>query len=138
EVLQYDTPEQILTAPANDFVADFIGSGASLKRLNLSRVQDIDLHEWPTVGLDTSADQVAAAIQRNDKASAALVLDSVGKPRRWISAADARRASGRPLDEVGLPPDATVRPNATLSDALNELITARYSVAIVVDNQGVY
>src|SRR5699024_12051433 len=34
-VAQYDTPEQILTAPANDFVSDFIGRGASLKRLNL-------------------------------------------------------------------------------------------------------
>ncbi|HLS34143.1 MAG TPA: betaine/proline/choline family ABC transporter ATP-binding protein, partial [Brevibacterium sp.] len=34
-IAQYDTPERILTAPANDFVKDFIGAGASLKRLNL-------------------------------------------------------------------------------------------------------
>jgi osmoprotectant transport system ATP-binding protein len=37
-----------------------------------------------------------------------------------------------------MPPEALVEPHATLSDALNELITARYSVATVVDGHGVY
>lgn len=41
-IQQYDTPESILVNPANDFVADFIGRGAALKRCNLSRVQDIE------------------------------------------------------------------------------------------------
>src|ERR671915_838109 len=48
-VAQYDTPERILVDPADDFVADFIGRGASLKRLSLSRVRDIELGDWPTV-----------------------------------------------------------------------------------------
>ena len=42
-VAQYDTPEQILAAPASAFVEDFIGAGASLKRLNLTRVADVGL-----------------------------------------------------------------------------------------------
>jgi osmoprotectant transport system ATP-binding protein len=33
QIAQYDTPERILVDPADDFVADFIGRGASLKRL---------------------------------------------------------------------------------------------------------
>jgi osmoprotectant transport system ATP-binding protein len=48
QIAQYDTPERILVNPADDFVADFIGSGASLKRLSLSRVRDVELHDWPT------------------------------------------------------------------------------------------
>ncbi|MEJ2629667.1 MAG: ABC transporter ATP-binding protein [Acidihalobacter sp.] len=44
-IIQYDTPERILTAPANDFVRDLTGSGAMLKRLALSRVCDIGLRE---------------------------------------------------------------------------------------------
>jgi osmoprotectant transport system ATP-binding protein len=32
---QFDTPDAILAAPANDYVASFIGSGATLKRLAL-------------------------------------------------------------------------------------------------------
>ncbi|GAB3526497.1 betaine/proline/choline family ABC transporter ATP-binding protein [Arthrobacter monumenti] len=136
-IAQYDTPEQILTAPANDFVADFIGRGASLKRLNLSRVADIELKQWPTVQLWASHEEVLAAL-RQSELSAVLVLDGEGKPRRWVGAEDLQRGEGRPLDEIGMAPEATVEARATLSDALNELIAARYSVTVVVDSHGVY
>lgn len=136
-IAQYDTPEQILTAPANDFVSDFIGNGASLKRLNLSHVSDIGLTRWPTVALGTPVEDALEQLRRTDR-SALLVLDSANRPRRWVGADDLRRAGSRALDEIGLPPEAVVEPRATLSDALNELITARYSVTIVVDAQGTY
>jgi len=55
-----------------------------------------------------------------------------------VGAEDLRRADGRRLDEVGLPPTAAVEPRATLSDALNELITARYAVTLVVDDDGAF
>jgi osmoprotectant transport system ATP-binding protein len=136
-IAQYDTPEQILTAPANDFVADFIGSGASLKRLNLSRVADIELTQWPTVQVGADRADVLETLRRSDK-GAVLVLDDARRPRRWIGASDLQRPDARPLDEIGLPPEAVVEPQATLNDALNELITANYSVAIVVDGTGAY
>ena len=134
---QYDTPEQILTAPANDFVADFIGRGASLKRLNLTRVSDIELRVWPTVRFDTDAETALNQL-RSVPESALLVLDAHGSPVRWVSAEDLRRNDGRPLDETGLRTNPAAEPRATLSDALNELITARYSVTIVVGDDGVF
>jgi osmoprotectant transport system ATP-binding protein len=137
EVVQYDTPETILTHPADDFVRDFIGSGASLKRLNLSRVRDIELSRWPTVPEGTSPEE-ALRVLRSAPGSAVLVLDAQGRPRRWLGLADLQRADGRPLDQVGMHPETIVEPHATLSDALNELITARYSIATVVDGNGVY
>jgi osmoprotectant transport system ATP-binding protein len=137
EIVQYDTPETILTAPADGFVADFIGSGASLKRLNLSRVRDIELSRWPTVP-ETATPAEALQVLRSSGRTAVLVLDTQGRPRRWVGGADLQRADGLPLDRVGMPPEALVEPHATLSDALNELITARYSVATVVDGHGVY
>ena len=136
-IAQYDTPENILTAPASDFVRDFIGSGASLKRLNLSRLSDIEVGTWPTVRSDASATEALETL-RGTEHSSVLVLDPAGRPRRWVSADDLRRADSRPLEEVGMRPEAILEPRATLSDALNELITARYSVAVVVDDAGVY
>jgi len=136
-IAQYDTPEQILTAPASDFVADFIGSGASLKRLNLSRVRDIELSQWPTVSADADRATVLETLRASDK-GAALVLDEQRRPRRWVSAADLHRMDSMSLDQIGLPPEAVVEPQATLNDALNELISANYSVAIVVDSAGAY
>jgi len=46
-IAQYDTPEAILAAPANDYVASFIGSGGQLKRLRLMRLHDAELRPAP-------------------------------------------------------------------------------------------
>src|SRR4028118_625279 len=47
KIAQYDTPEKILTDPADEFVQNFIGSGPSIKRLSLSRVSEIETADWP-------------------------------------------------------------------------------------------
>jgi osmoprotectant transport system ATP-binding protein len=134
QIAQYDTPERILVNPADDFVADFIGSGASLKRLSLSRVRDVQLHDWPTVQEDATHEEVRRKIQESGR-SAVLVLDARRRPLTWVNAEHLRRGGkGRPLREIGLRPDALVEPHATLSDTLNEMLTARYSTAVVVDS----
>lgn len=136
-IAQYDTPERILTAPANDFVRDFIGGGASLKRLSLTRVRDIELSAWPTVSAADSVEQAHRVLRESDH-SAVLCLDTEGRPSRWIGADDLRRATGSSLDGLGSVPQAVVHTQATLSDALNELISARYAVTVVVDADGRY
>ncbi len=137
-IAQFDTPERILVNPADDFVADFIGRGASLKRLSLSRVRDVELHEWPTTQDGTNHDEVRRLLDGSDK-SAVLVLDDQKRPLRWVNADHLRRGGdGKRLSEIGLPPEAVVQPNATLSDTLNEMLTARYSTAIVVDASRAY
>lgn len=136
-IAQYDTPEQILTAPANDFVKDFIGAGASLKRLNLSRVSEIDLSSWPTVTSEDSHERAHELLAASEH-SAVLVLDSEGRPVRWVGPDDLRRDAGKRLDQIGSVPQAVIEPRATLSDALNELVTARYAVTVVVDDHGRY
>ncbi|GAA4284456.1 betaine/proline/choline family ABC transporter ATP-binding protein [Brevibacterium daeguense] len=136
-IAQYDTPERILTAPANDFVRDFIGGGAALKRLNLSRIRDIELSSWPTVSAGDSVERVRQALASSEH-SAVLVLDAEGRPERWVGAEDLRRGADGSLDQVGSVPRAVLEPRATLSDALNELLAARYAVTIVVDEQGRY
>ncbi len=137
-IAQFDTPERILVDPADDYVADFIGRGASLKRLSLSRVRDVELHDWPTVTERASHDDVRRTLDTSDK-SAVLVLDDQRRPVQWVNADHLRRApQGRPISEIGLPADAVVQPNATLSDTLNEMLTARYSCAIVVDSDRNY
>jgi osmoprotectant transport system ATP-binding protein len=128
----------ILSEPADDFVSDFIGSGASLKRLNLARVRDYELAEWPTGRLSDNRETLMASLRASDK-SAMLLLDDARHPRRWVRQSDLRR-SDTPLDALGLEidADAAVRRQATLADALNELVRSRVGSAVVVDNDGVY
>ena len=135
-IAQFDTPERILVNPADEFVADFIGRGASLKRLSLSRVRDIELRDWPTVADGTDPAEARRILQASDRGSL-LVLDDRRRPRSWVNADHLQRTETRPFSEIGLPL-ATVEPRATLSDTLNEMITARYSTAVVVDESGAY
>jgi osmoprotectant transport system ATP-binding protein len=136
-IAQYDTPERMLVDPADDFVADFIGRGASLKRLSLSRVRDIELGAWPVVVLeDTDPGDARRRLLASDK-GCLLVLDDQRRPRSWVSADHLARVGERKLSEVGLP-IAVVGRHATLSDTLNEMLTARYCTAVVTDDSGAY
>ncbi len=42
---QYDTPAEILTNPADEFVAEFVGADRALKRLGLATLQEVRLLE---------------------------------------------------------------------------------------------
>jgi osmoprotectant transport system ATP-binding protein len=127
-IAQYDTPERILVDPADEFVADFIGRGASLKRLSLSRVRDIELSSWPTVTDGADPAQARRALAESGRDSL-LVLDDTGVPRGWVTA-------DQPDGPTG--PIATVSPAATLSDTLDRMLTAQHSTAVVVDDAGKY
>ncbi|CAN5308641.1 hypothetical protein BH10PSE8_BH10PSE8_05650 [soil metagenome] len=39
-LVQYDTPDRLLAAPVDDFVADFVGADRALRRLSLVRARD--------------------------------------------------------------------------------------------------
>jgi osmoprotectant transport system ATP-binding protein len=136
QIAQYDTPARILSAPADDFVADFVGHGASLKRLNLSRVRDVELVQWPTAGISSSRAEVLASLRGSDK-GAVLVLDEARRPIRWLDGRELAREDG-PLASAGHAAEAIVQPHTTLGDALNEMLTSRVGCAIVVDEAGAY
>ncbi len=136
-VAQYDTPEQILTAPANDYVADFIGRGASLKRLNLSHVGDIRIDGWDTVDASASASEALRLLQHSER-RALLVLGEQRRPLRWVAAGDLQNRNGTELRDLGSRPEAVVSTADTLHDALNELITSQHTAAVVVGDDGAF
>ncbi|HEX6194495.1 MAG TPA: ABC transporter ATP-binding protein [Jiangellaceae bacterium] len=130
---QFDTPENILSGPANDFVEDFLGSGAALKRLHLRRVSDVDLTQWPTGGLDAGRQALRNQLAGQADHSFLLLLDGRRRPVRWVSDRDLARGEG-PLERAGLPVTAVVEPHASLHDALDEMITSNVGCAVVVDH----
>ena len=136
-IAQYDTPERILTNPADDFVADFIGRGATLKRLNLNRVSEIELLDWPTLLESATREEALKKLQRSGR-PALLVLDEAGRPRRWLAVEQLAQVDGGALLEAGTPTRAVIKQSATVSDALNDMLGAEYSVVIVVGEDGVY
>ena len=135
KIAQYDTPERILTDPADEFVEDFIGTGASIKRLSLSRVRDIETADWPVALLSEGRDAVRELLRKSGK-DYVLLLDDRRRPRRWVSG-DAL-AVGGDLDEAGWPAVAIVEEGASLYSVLDTMITSYKGSAIVVNGEGRY
>ena len=136
QIAQYDTPTHILSAPADDFVADFVGAGASLKRLRLSRVRDVELTDWPTAPIGADRAEVLSILRSSDK-GAVLILDAQNRPLRWVSAREIDRVDV-PLEQAGMEPEAIVEPQSTLQDALNLMLDSSHGAAVVIDTNGAY
>ncbi|TVR33894.1 MAG: ABC transporter ATP-binding protein [Nitriliruptor sp.] len=135
-IAQFATPEEILTNPADEFVEDFVGTGATLKRLKLTRVRDIEVVDDALIGrLDEPREDLQKRLNESEW-TAMLLLDNDNKPARWLRAPDFRH--DRPAAELGLPARAMVEKQATLSDALEEMLVGSAGVAIVVDGRGAF
>ena len=62
KLAQYATPAELLMAPADEFVEDFVGADRALKRLSLLRVADIDLWEAPLAYVGQAIGEVRAKL----------------------------------------------------------------------------
>ena len=136
QIVQYDTPDAILAAPANDFVEGFVGHGAALKQLTLTRVRDVELHEAAvaTVGSDPAA---ALRDARAKDREWIIVLDDQQRPQRWVSAKELER--GGTLERVSRDRDLEVVSTAsTLNDALDEMLTSSHGVVVVTGRRNQY
>jgi osmoprotectant transport system ATP-binding protein len=135
QIAQYAPPEDILSAPANDFVVDFLGSGSAFKRLNLARVRDVTPDAgWPRLATSASLDEARrVAAEAADRP--VLVVDDDGRPSRWLRAEHLAHAPSD-LGTAGEPITSVLEPDHRLSEALSELLVGVVPVAPVVDDDG--
>ncbi|TDD81492.1 ABC transporter ATP-binding protein [Saccharopolyspora karakumensis] len=131
QVAQYDTPERILAQPADDFVSDFLGSGAAVKRLSLIGLDAVDIPDWPTIDHDADRDQRLAVAQRAAK-DFLLVLDAENRPSGWLPRKAAAESDGV------IPLISPLGPRHNLFDALSQMLSFNSSAAAVVGDDGRY
>ncbi|OAH15133.1 betaine/proline/choline family ABC transporter ATP-binding protein [Streptomyces jeddahensis] len=135
-IAQFDTPEAILTNPADDFVSGFVGAGAALKRLNLTRVRDVEITDYPTVKIDDPLQDVFDKL-RSGSTNEILLLDKRGRPYKWLRRGDLMRAKGS-LARAGTLVADTVTRDATLRDALEAVLTDNTGRVAVTGRRGEY
>jgi osmoprotectant transport system ATP-binding protein len=136
KIAQYDVPEAILSNPADRFVADFVGAGAALKQLTLSRVSEIDLGQ-PTVAAvgDVALDVLRSAQAAGD--DSVVVLDAKRRPVDWMWTRDLAD-----VDKVPAPAEGTdlvtIDRRATLNDALDTMLVSSHGSAVVTGRRDEY
>ncbi len=78
---QYDTPREILTHPADEFVAQFVGADRGLKRLALTTVAELKLVEPNGLQADPGADDNRRVRKDTTVRNAlSLMLTAGGRP----------------------------------------------------------
>ena len=116
---QYDAPAAVLGAPANDFVADFVGADRGLKRLSVTPIAPDDLEHPPVVHLD---DRLAGAGERIRAAGSewGVVLDRDGSLHGWLPLKAATREGT--VRDAARRMEAWVGVDATLKAAFSEML----------------
>ena len=132
---QFATPEEILRAPQNEFVKQFVGAERGLKRLALIKVADIDVEEGPVVSPSSSVAEARRAMEKFDTDWVAVVAD--GELFGWVGAnAIDDKTSLSEVKPVKF--SAYVTALSSLRQALDSIVTSRTQVAVVVDRQERY
>nr|WP_208386019.1 ABC transporter ATP-binding protein [Curtobacterium sp. WW7] len=135
-IVQYDSPERILAEPANEFVENFIGSGAGLKQLTLTRVREVGLADAVTC---SPGEETQAVLQRMREAGGhghAVVVDQRQRPIGWPSRRQLERLDRIPDGtEVGLP---VVSEASTLNDALDTMLVSSAGAALVTGRRDAF
>jgi len=130
---QYATPAELLMAPADDFVEDFVGADRALKRLSLLTVGDIDLWEAPLAFVGQSSAEVLAKLD-GAEVPHALLVDSERRPLGWLSERDLTAEVVPPRADSS--PDPVLDVSDVMRDALSDLLQAESRYAPVVDGGG--
>jgi osmoprotectant transport system ATP-binding protein len=134
-VQQYATPAELLMAPANEFVEDFVGADRALKRLSLMRVSDINLWEAPLAYVGQSTAEVRAKLASPDvEVPYPLLVDSERQPLGWLSERD---LGGETVpNRADSPLGPVLERDDVMRDALADLLQGESQYAPVVDHQG--
>ncbi|MDP8942631.1 MAG: ABC transporter ATP-binding protein [Actinomycetota bacterium] len=130
---QYASPAELLMAPADPFVEDFVGADRALKRLALQRVRDIDLWRAAVVLEGEPVVEVRRRVEHADL-KLPLLVDDGGRPVGWLSE---RGLTGeRVTAELRSRAEPVVELDDVLRDALADLLESETMYGPVVDAHG--
>ncbi len=129
KLVQYATPNELLSAPADQFVVNLIGGNYSIKRLHLIRVEET-LKEPFTVSPEDSLDKAKEVLE---KSQLELILAVNGEKRlEGLVTPSSLKKEGDRVGDVMDSPALTVDSGATLNDALSVMLTNGEGYALVM------
>lgn len=130
---QYATPAEVLSHPADDFVADFVGHDRGYRALSFTVAGNLPVRDEPTLLLGSTADpSLVPPDAQPGEPYWVLVVDDATQPRGWV---DARRVTGgRPLDLQDLVlGGALVGPQSSLRTALDAALSSPSGRGVAID-----
>ena len=134
---QFDSPDNILAHPAQRFIADFVGTDRTLKRLRLVKVGDA--HAAAEPARDRGDDRVerAVALMNEHGQEFIVIVDADGRPQGYVDLDAVRDRAGR-VGEHRAPLPATVRLEEDLRAAVSMMFMHDVRWLACVDRDGAF
>lgn len=121
KIEQYDSPDRILAHPSNAFVADFVGTDRTLKRLRLVTAEQVADTTAP-VAVRTARISDTRQSMASSGARFVVVIDGDQRPVGFVTSDELRGASGA-VGDFAHPLPATVPLRADLRAVVSEMFT---------------
>lgn len=134
KIEQFDSPDQILAHPANEFVADFVGADRTLKRLRLVTAEEVRDADAPAASRSTDAPDLLVRMDRTGH-RIAVVIDANHRPVGYVTADELKGASGA-VGTMTHPLPATVPVRADLRAVVSEMFAHDIMWLACVDDTG--
>jgi osmoprotectant transport system ATP-binding protein len=128
---QYDSPERLLSNPANDFVAGFVGADRGYRLLQFFSASNLELQPVSTV----TEDEIDGLNLAPDEWR--LVTVDGGSPFGWIDADGVdRHHDGSSLYDSVTAGGSLFHPDGTLRSALDAALSSPSGIGVAVDAGG--
>lgn len=136
-ILQYDTPEEILRRPANDFVANFVGANRIWGSPKFIRVEDFMIRHPVICDASLSAERCITKLTMRH-VDTLLVTGQEGQLLGIVNRKSlyANHRPDKPAGEIMLPPKCTAHPEDSILDVLKMIDQTDASNVPVVDDLG--
>ncbi len=122
QLVQFDTPENILFSPANEFVEEFVGSDRSLKVLNLLRATKVMRSNIKRVKKNAEIDEIKKYFSHPDK-NRIMIEDDDKKVVGYIAKEDLDKIStARGWNRAIRIFPTFLNEHNTLKDAMSEML----------------
>lgn len=134
DLLQLDTPDQLLSNPSHGFVEEFIGKKRIYQNPDYIPVTDI-MRDNPALALPSRAPAVAINLMRQRKTDTLIIGDESGKLLGVISRYElqAGKEQVHTIAQIMQPVETVLENTATAKDALKMITKALYGIIPVVD-----
>lgn len=128
---QYDAPERLLSNPANDLVAGFVGADRGYRLLQFFSASSLELQALPTV----TEDEIDG-LTLSPGEWRLVALDN-GAPFGWVDAEGVERhRRGDELYDCATAGGSLFRPDGTLRSALDAALSSPSGIGVAVDDSG--
>lgn len=134
EIVDYDTPSNLLYRPKNEFVRNFVGTDRALKGLQLMRVKEIMDSSPKNVRSDEEVIK-AKSYMEQEKIRWLIVVDDNHTFIGWLGRSDLTHKKGEKVKDIMIPPTVSATAETPLNEALSLMLSSAVGNLAIVDDK---